>query len=40
MKYIKKETGHSILKDFLLRIERVNEDDSFIYNVEKIILYR
>ena len=39
MKYIKKETGHSILKDFLLRIERVNEDDSFIYNVEKIILF-
>ncbi len=39
MKYIKKETGHSILKDFLLRIERVNEDDSFIYNVEKVILF-
>ena len=39
MKYIKKETARSILKDFLLRIERVNEDDSFIYNVEKIILF-
>lgn len=39
MKYIKKETARSILKDFLLRIECVNEDDSFIYNVEKIILF-
>ena len=39
MKYIKKETDWSILKDFLLRIERVNEDDSFIYNVEKVILF-
>ena len=39
MKYIKKETARSILKDFLLRIERANEDDSFIYNVEKIILF-
>ena len=36
---LKKKRLGLFLKDFLLKIERVNEDDSFIYNVEKIILF-
>ena len=39
MKYIKKETAQLILKDFLSRIERTNGNTSFLYSVEKVILF-